>query len=171
MGFVDVLVQSDVRRSFGKTIMVPTRPSGRIPPLRGPRSQEEALVCRFTVAEGQEEMTIYRIQDKDGRGPWRPGFSHKWLEDRPDHDNLKAIYEEFPECMTGLDRNFHHGVGCTDIAQLQRWFTESEYKKLRMYGFMAKEMEGEILYQSETQCLFRTAKPIAKLGKPFILYK
>lgn len=32
--------------------------------------------------------TIYRVQDAEGRGPWRPGFSKYWVCDRDDHDVL-----------------------------------------------------------------------------------
>lgn len=28
---------------------------------------------------------IYRVQDADGRGPFKPGFSRKWVIDRDDH--------------------------------------------------------------------------------------
>jgi hypothetical protein len=38
---------------------------------------------------------VYRIQDKKGRGPYRPGFSSQWVEDRDDHDNLFPWYQEF----------------------------------------------------------------------------
>ena len=32
--------------------------------------------------------TVYRVQDADGRGPFKPGFSHQWVEERADHENL-----------------------------------------------------------------------------------
>ena len=41
---------------------------------------------------------IYRVQDAQGRGPWKPGFSHRWVEDRPDHYNLPPWFVEFGRC-------------------------------------------------------------------------
>jgi hypothetical protein len=65
---------------------------------------EEALTDashRAAVA-GQVERSVrpvparvYRVQDVEGRGPWRPGFSRLWVRDRDDHDNLRPWVEQF----------------------------------------------------------------------------
>jgi len=42
-----------------------------------------------------QELFVYRVQDKEGRGPWRPGFSQIWVETRLDHMFLPPWYVEF----------------------------------------------------------------------------
>jgi hypothetical protein len=116
-------------------------------------------------------IIIYRVQDSDGRGPWKPGFSRLWVEVRPDHKNLIPWYQEFGRidhfALTGM----HLGCGCRTKEQLQRWFTPGEYAKLFLYGYQAVEMEvGRILAESDTQCVFERAKPLHKDVAIFDLY-
>ena len=42
------------------------------------------------VRDGEPAMTnlVYRIQDNEGRGPWKPGFSSQWVIEREDLENL-----------------------------------------------------------------------------------
>ena len=47
---------------------------------------------------------VYRIQDSNGRGPWKPGFSHVWVEDRCDLVNLRPIVIDFPDIETKFIR-------------------------------------------------------------------
>lgn len=104
---------------------------------------------------------IYRVQDKEGRGPWRPGFSHKWVRPRPDHDNLPPWLFEFGRVDRQLLYGEHAGSGCMTLDQLRRWFTKKEYKTLLKYGYQAVSMEvNRILAQSEIQCVFGRAKPL-----------
>ena len=113
------------------------------------------------AGEGVDMRTIFRVQDKDGRGPWKPGFSQTWVEDRPDHDNLPPWTVEFGR----IDRQFivgpAYGSGCLTLEQLQRWFTESEYKKLLACGYRAVKMEVDrVLAESDIQCVFRRYEPL-----------
>lgn len=106
-------------------------------------------------------MKVYRIQDKYGRGPWKPGFSSKWVEFRPDHENLIPSYEEF-----GIDvfRYPYAKSGCKTIDQLKRWFTESEYNKLHNYGYRAYEIKTKKLYaESEIQIIFRDSNKFKEI--------
>jgi len=104
---------------------------------------------------------IFRIQDKDGRGPWKPGFSHKWIETREDHDNLPPWPLEFGRVDRQLFLGEHAGSGCLTLEQLQRWFTPSEYKTLLKYGYRAVKMEvNRLLAHSDIQCVFGRTKPL-----------
>lgn len=119
--------------------------------------------------------TIYRVQDKHGRGPWKPGFSQKWVEDRPDHDNLKPYCLEFPDfamaiLRAGLDRMIV-ACGCRTVDQLKRWFTKGEYNTLFQYGYRAvKAPVDEIIVESDIQCVFARKKRLHKNIKPIRLY-
>ena len=104
---------------------------------------------------------IYRVQDKEGRGPWRPGFSHKWVEDREDHDNLVPWLYEFGRVDQTAIYGMAIGCGCLTLEQLRRWFTESEYRKLQRYGYHAVRIKvGRVLAASDIQCVFERAKPL-----------
>ncbi len=115
-------------------------------------------------------MIIYRVQHKkDGRGPWRPGWSHVWVEDREDHDNLLPPSIEFNGIS--FKKGFYHGSGCSSISQLKRWFTESEYLTLKKYNFHSVIMKVDnVLGHSKTQVLFERKKALNKNVKAFTLY-
>jgi len=118
-------------------------------------------------------MHIYRVQDKDGRGPWRPGLSIKWVEDRPDHDNLKPYMMEWPEfnAHAEINNDEHCGCGCTTVEQLRRWFTETEYNRLRILGFKAVKMNADrILRSSEKQTVFTRKRALRKGATVISLY-
>ncbi len=112
---------------------------------------------------------IYRIQDKDGRGPFKPGLPTFWV----DHDNNDEIlppwYLEFPDLV--LKKGYHYGVGCETIDQLQRWFTKNEYEKLLMLGYHAVIIDAcEIVASSEIQCVFRKREQLTIGATEFDLY-
>ena len=117
-------------------------------------------------------MVVLRIQDADGRGPWKPGFSQNWVEDRPDHENLPPWFVEFGR----VDRLALHGCAtgsaCRTIEQLRRWFTPTEYATLLRLGYRAVRMDvGRILAESDRQCFFERSKPLSQDVEPFDLYQ
>lgn len=118
-----------------------------------------------------EPIIIYRVQDAEGRGPWRPGMGLMWIDDRPDHENLRPMFEEFPDVLSRHRPGMSLGCGCRTIPQLQRWFTPAEYRRLLGYGYQAVSMEvGRILGESETQCVFERTKLLRVGATAFNLY-
>lgn len=106
---------------------------------------------------------IYRVQDREGRGPWRPGFSEQWVIHRRDHDNLLPSYIEMPDALSHRYPGFHVGCGCWSLNQLRRWFIPEEYDFLLNAGFHCVRFLGAVfLGSSETQCLFERRKPLAQ---------
>jgi hypothetical protein len=117
------------------------------------------------------EDFIYRVQDAEGRGPWRPGFSACWVEDRPDHENLQPCFDEFPYVLRKHMAGMAIGCGCRTLHQLRRWITFSEYSKLKGYGYQAVRMQpGRILGESAIQLVFDRAKPLNSEFEPVNLY-
>lgn len=107
---------------------------------------------------------VYRIQDADGRGPWRPGFSQRWVEDRPEVEFavLKPWPLEFGPVHLKSLYGMHLGCGCVSIEQLRRWFTQTEYERLRSFGYRAVRMRvGRVLAESDIQCVFERSKPLS----------
>ena len=117
--------------------------------------------------------TVFRVQDKDGRGPWKPGFSERWVEDRPEEEfaALKPWPMEFGNVLRGAIVGMSLGCGCRSLEQLRRWFTPTEYQTLRDYGYRAVKLEaGRILAESDIQCVFERAKPLWAGAEPVELY-
>lgn len=114
---------------------------------------------------------VFRVQDKDGRGPWKPGFSHQWVEDREDHNNLKPWFLEFGDVRRLAICGMSLGSGCRTLEQLQRWFTHSEYKTLLKLGYRAVRIKvGRILASSDIQCFFERSKPLNEDAEEIELY-
>lgn len=108
-----------------------------------------------------ENSTIFRVQDLYGRGPWKPGFSHKWIVPREDHNNLVPWYIEHGNFLDQLPDNKHFGTGCLSIKQLRRWFIKAEYKKLQKFGYQAGMLKDcEIIKKSDIQCVFFKNEPL-----------
>jgi hypothetical protein len=116
-------------------------------------------------------MIVYRIQDKHGRGPFKPGFSGKWVLGRPDHDNLFPWTVEFGMVHQNAYKHEHIGCGCKTIEQLKRWFTEPEYFTLINYGYDSVEIKPDrILAKSDIQIVFTRNKPLNEQITKFKLY-
>jgi hypothetical protein len=114
---------------------------------------------------------VYRVQDKDGRGPWKPGLSHCWVEDREDHNNLPPWYVEFGRVDQRGIFGMATGSACMTLDQLRRWFTPSEYATLRQHGYQAVRMRvGRVLAKSPVQCFFERAKPLRIDVEPVELF-
>jgi hypothetical protein len=116
------------------------------------------------------QPTVYRVQDNEGRGPWRPGFSRVWVENRADHMLLVPCFRQFN--MNHLRKDRHVGCGCRTMEQLRRWFTVSEYERLRGLGYQAVLMAvNKIVFESDIQCVFERKKALAVDFEPIELYE
>lgn len=119
-------------------------------------------------------MKVYRIQDREGRGPFRPGFSKSWLIDRPDLDNLPPYFEAFDmrEIIRKGELGDWMGCGCLSPTQLRRWFIADEYSRLMSYGYRAVCLSGcRILAKNNTQVVFARKMPHSEGATIFKLYK
>ncbi len=113
---------------------------------------------------------VYRIQDKQGRGPFSPGFTMKWLEQ---DKSLPPYFVEFPDLDLNAETRPNDFVGCACLClmQLRKWFTPSEYRTLTKLGFKVVRLEvDKILRRSENQCVFSRAKRFNKNAVVMQLY-
>lgn len=102
-------------------------------------------------------IPIFRVQDKDGRGPYRPGYSHTWID--ADHDRNPTFFDEFdwrPETTPDhWHRNENGGCGFRTLAGLYRWFSSTERAKLQRAGFSIVTMRVDrIIAESDNQLVF-----------------
>lgn len=99
---------------------------------------------------------IYRVQDREGRGPWRPGFSGSWsVGDLA--QALPTAWEEVPDLAARIAaakaRGLAH-VGCAvrGAAGLREWFSRADLVRLRDLGFAVVCSDGcEVLAETRHQ--------------------
>jgi len=112
-------------------------------------------------------MIIYRVQHKNGRGPFKPGMTQRWAEQEERPGYVMFNYNEYI-----TDKCKYTGCGCESIKQLKKWFTENEYNTLKKLGYNAVKMYVDIIHNSdEFQCIFGRKKPLKKNCAIFDLYK
>jgi len=114
-------------------------------------------------------MRILRIQDAEGRGPWKPGFSDLWVRNDPDNE-LVPFWEDCGTAILICPGEFY-GSGCRTVEQLKRWFNPTEYAILLSFGYQAVKMRVDrIVGESSIQCVFAREIPLYQNVEPFDLY-
>ena len=109
------------------------------------------------------------MQNAEGRGPWKPGFSDTWLDqDRQDYSAPSVIedfgWDKLREVQSYAHCGFHCGCGCSSFEQLDRWFTPTEKKRLEGFGYqIVSFVPTKIIAKSEWQVLFAHRTPLKKL--------
>lgn len=107
---------------------------------------------------------VCRIQDKEGRGPYRPGFSHVWSERDFGPD---PVFVAFPGIMAKAHKIVETkggAVGCAfrSIEQASEWFSPSEVLTLAKHGYsLCWVLPDEILAENQDQLVIWTANPLA----------
>lgn len=111
---------------------------------------------------------IYRVQDREGRGPYRPGFSQRWAdEDGPD---CPPWWIETGESMEAAmsrmsDPSLHYGCGFDTLAQLHQWFTRGELRRLDRLGFkLVSFAPDKIIARTDRQVVFGHGSRLASLS-------
>lgn len=105
-------------------------------------------------------MIVYRIQDNDGRGPYKPGTSRLWADERGEY--LPPFFEEFGwEVLSKVPPGMHMGCACDSVESLHRWFSEAERQRLRLMGYREVQLKADgVAAQSERQIVFWSRKPL-----------
>lgn len=105
--------------------------------------------------------TVYRVQDAEGRGPFKPGFSKVWIDDVNRLLPPSWITEFGLDCIHELSDGWHVGSAVRAATDLRIWFTPTELDRLRLLGYKPVSMEVEkIVRESPHQVLFARATPL-----------
>lgn len=114
---------------------------------------------------------IYRVQDADGRGPWRPGFSTTWM-DGGGRSGPPAIWQElgvddFHALVTfGHRKGYNLGCAMRGLAGIRLWFSKTEILRLRDFGFDIHDASAmTILHETPNQMLVAARHALRKLPK------
>jgi hypothetical protein len=107
-----------------------------------------------------EPVRVLRIQDADGRGPFKPGFSRKWIDD-DGPPQPKPWTLEFPGLLKKMNEDGHYGCAVRSVEQLRVWFSPTEMVRLRILGYRCVAMEvDKVLAESRNQLVFMRRKPL-----------
>lgn len=115
---------------------------------------------------------VFRIQDRAGRGPFKPNVTKKWLSYSPEKDRLPSVQDSFPNILELLraDRGMIYACACLDTKSLHKWFTFTEYRKLKKLGYRCVTLDVEIVASDDLQCLIKSKYPLNKICQPYRLY-
>jgi hypothetical protein len=104
---------------------------------------------------------VYRIQDREGRGPWRPGFSRRWIEASSERPLPPALMDEFPGLHAAFLPPYHYGCAVLSLNQLVcDWLLPIELDRLLRMGFAIVEIDdAEIIAESPNQVVVKRLKP------------
>lgn len=108
---------------------------------------------------------LYRVQDMEGRGPYRPGFSVKWSD--AEGEILLPFWQEFGWSLASIPHRFypgeHGGCGFRTLAQCAKWFTVAERVRLAKLGYQVVAINPDrILAESERQVVFARATHLSR---------
>ena len=134
----------------------PKFPRGKLNP-----EDEGGLKSEDDPTEGK--VTVYRIQDDEGRGPFRPGTSHRWMDHDRTTDTHPGFLEEFgSDCLNARKIGQRCGCAFRSMEQLRAWFRRGERRRMRALGYRIVRMEVDaILAESHRQLVFARDKPLA----------
>ena len=112
-------------------------------------------------------MRLLRVQDQHGRGPYRPGFSSRWV-DAFRTSQHPPIYEERPDwldvCRRAQSRGAHAGCAVDGMESLLSWFSPMELVRLYDFGFQIVDCSScEVLIRTQTQVVIASRLPLKRL--------
>lgn len=107
---------------------------------------------------------VFRIQDREGRGPFRPGFSKMWLdEDIGTRVMLPSWIEEFGTeiASEAIAAGLSVFSAVRDIEQIRNWFSDTERQRLYQFGYFLVEVPNvRIIGESAHQVLCARELPL-----------
>lgn len=112
-------------------------------------------------------MRVFRIQDQDGRGPFKPGFSKYWADSdfAPGMKALPPFMEEFgPDAINRLAMpgERHFGSAVRGVGKLREWFSDAERERLAGLGYYIGAIDhARVLAESENQLLIASRVPFS----------
>lgn len=106
---------------------------------------------------------IFRVQDAEGRGPFRPGFSRMWIDESEAAPLLPTWMQEFGEdvfARLGRDGE-HYGSAVRTLDGVTHWFNANERRKLAEFGFhVVSFRDARVLAESPNQLVFARRLPL-----------
>lgn len=109
------------------------------------------------IADAHEEP-FFRVQDKEGRGPFKPGMPDRWRD--PDGADFPPVQAEFGMAWRSeIPSGWHCGCAFRSIQQAKCWFSPWECHRLDMLGYRLVNVRGRVLRESPHQVIIVTPRP------------
>lgn len=110
-------------------------------------------------------MIVFRVQDQQGRGPFKPGMPAVWADPdfAPGMQALPSFMEEFGfDVIDRLSRpGEHFGSAVRRSRSISKWFSKTEQIKLHELGYRVMGLRNcRVLAESENQLVFGRSKPL-----------
>jgi hypothetical protein len=115
---------------------------------------------------------VLRVQDSEGRGPYRPGFSHRWSDSAgqilmPWWEELGESLEDSLKRMVGP---YHWGCGFRTYEQFSNWFSLKEQLALDRLGFSLVAITPTLIVaETPSQVVFGTSRPLTNVDRRYRL--
>jgi hypothetical protein len=109
-------------------------------------------------------LYVVRVQAADGRGPWRPGWSHNWVDgDAPAGRLTETLMDLMPvEELRALPRSLHYASACRTLDALLEWFTPVERERLERFQYYPVRLcVDAVLAESAWQMFVGRRRPFA----------
>lgn len=129
-----------------------------------PLAEYEAEIARRkALAAVPVAEKLYRVQDADGRGPFKPGFTASWA-DPQGKPFLPAAQEisGFARIVAKAHREgLHIGTAVVGFSGLDRWFTGSEMARLSSLGYRIVSANScKVIARDQNQVLIASPLPL-----------
>lgn len=107
--------------------------------------------------------TILRVQDVEGRGPYRPGLSIRWSDEAGPY--CPPWWVELGWDMMAahalMDGDYAYGCGFRNSEQMAAWFTSVELSRLAALGFhLAVIKPAIIVAETSRQIVFGASRAL-----------
>lgn len=110
--------------------------------------------------------TVWRVQDPQGRGPFKPGLSDRWCD--PDGHDFPPVQAEFGlDWLKEIPKGWAVGCAFRDRAGAERWFSPSERWRLLRLGYYLVTLIGcTVIRESATQMIVARPMPLKERIRP-----
>lgn len=108
----------------------------------------------------REAALVYRVQDRDGRGPFKPGMTYRW-RDADGHDFPPVQVEFGLGWRDEIPHGWHCGCAFRDVAKAGAWFSAWECDRLAALGYHLVALGGcRVLRESSHQIIVVRPRPL-----------
>lgn len=105
------------------------------------------------------EAVFLRVQDRDGRGPFKPGMPDRWLD--PEGRDFPAVHEEFGlGWRDEIPHGWHCGCAFRSVEQMRTWFSPWECERLSNLGYNLVSLRARPLRESAWQSIIVRPAPL-----------
>jgi hypothetical protein len=109
-----------------------------------------------------QRQVVLRVQDQNGLGPYRPGFTESWVDGPESSARQPDFIREFGwDAVHNVPKHMHFGFGFRNLDQLNNWFSETELKRLMTkYDYEVVALEADFIFrESRHQVMFGRSLP------------